>query len=124
MLHSAIQQANWPRAPRTSGLPKPLDSEALSLLRLFLTPVLETARDWCELTEHLRAKGFSLTFRQGRFVILNDLGEAICTGRDLGVPMARLAERLGRPRVCANRSGKAGELSLNADLTGARSGCD
>ncbi len=114
MLHSVLSQANWPHAPRTNGLPRPLDSEALSLLRLFLTPVLERARNWYELSDQLRAKGFTLTFRQGRFVILNELGEAICTGRDLGVPLSRLAERLGRPRVCANRTGEAGELSLKA----------
>lgn len=114
MLHTAIHRANWPQAPRTTGLPKPLDSEALSLLRLFLTPILERARSWYDLSEGLRAKGFTLTFRQGRFVILNDGGEALCTGSDLGMPLARLAKRLGRPRVCASRTGDAGELAIQA----------
>lgn len=111
MLHSAIPRASWPTTPRSNGLPRPLDSEALSLLRLFLTPVLERARSWYELSDRLRAKGFAVTFRQGRFVIVNELGEALCTGSDLGVPLARLAKRLGRPCVRADRTGKAGELA-------------
>ncbi|MGP6088484.1 hypothetical protein [Antarctobacter jejuensis] len=115
MLRNAMSQANWPHAPGTNSLPRPLDSEALSLLRLFLTPVLERARNWYELSEQLRAKGFALTFRQGRFVILNEVGEALCTGRDLGVPLAGLAKRLGRPRVCADRTGEAGELAMPAE---------
>lgn len=111
MLHSAIPAANWPDSPRTSGLPGPLDSEALALLRIFLTPLLERATDWTQLSEALARKGFGLTFRRGHLVILNDSGEAMCTGSDLGVPLARLAERLGRPSVRADRSGEAGELA-------------
>lgn len=116
MLQTAIPQANWPTAPRTSGLPRPLDSEALALLRLFLAPVLERALSWKQLSEDLGRKGFRLTFRLGHLVILNDSGEGMCTGSDLGVPLARLAERLGRPCVLADRSGQAGELIPSPDL--------
>lgn len=115
MLHSANPQANWPNAPRTAGLPRPLDSEALALLRLFLAPVLERAVSWPQLSEDLGRKGFRLTFRLGHLVILNDSGEGMCTGSDLGVPLARLAERIGRPCVQADRNGEAGELATTGD---------
>lgn len=111
MIQTAIPRANWPNAPLTSGLPRPLDSEALALLRLFLTPVLERALSWSQLSEDLAHKGFRLAFRRGHMVILNDSGEGMCTGSDLGVPLARLAERIGRPCVRANRTGEAGELA-------------
>lgn len=111
MLHAAISRTNWPDAQNTSGLPGPLDSEALALLRLFLSPILEGARSWQNLTEQLACKGFGVTFRLGHMVILNDSGEGLCTGRDLGVPLAGLAKRLGRPRVRAHHTGKAGELA-------------
>lgn len=115
MLQAALSQtssqANWPNSPKTSGLPRPLDSEALALLRLFLAPILEGAKTWQTLSEQLARKGFGLTFRRGHMVILNDTGEGLCTGSDLGVPLARLAERIGRPRVRAHRTGQAGELA-------------
>ncbi|WP_176445207.1 hypothetical protein [Maliponia aquimaris] len=82
----------------------------MALLRLFLTPVLERALSWTQLSEDLARKGFRLTFRLGHLVILDDTGEGMCTGSDLGVPLARLAERLGRPCVKASRTGEAGEL--------------
>ena len=111
MLHAAINRAAWRTVPSTSGLPKPLDSEALALLRLFLAPILEGAKSWQNLAELLGRKGFRVTFRRGHMVILNDSGEGLCTGSDLGVPLARLAERIGRPRVRAHRTGEAGELA-------------
>ncbi|WP_255564083.1 hypothetical protein [Mameliella sp. CS4] len=112
MFHTAIPQANWPTVPRTSGLPRPLDSEALSLLRLFLTPILERAASWQTLHEQLCAKGFRLVFRRGHMVIVNDTGEGMCTGSDLGVPLAQLSARIGRPCVRAHRTGETGELDL------------
>jgi hypothetical protein len=92
------------------GLPMPLESEALALLRLFLTPVMEQARSWAELSRGLSDKGFGLTFRKGHLVVLNDTGNALCTGRDLGTPLASLSERIGRPCVRADRSGQTGAL--------------
>lgn len=122
MLQAALSQtsgfqANWPNSPKTPGLPRPLDSEALSLLRLFLSPILEGAKNWQTLSEQLARKGFRVTFRQGHMVILNDTGEGLCTGSDLGVPLARLAERIGRPRVRAHRTGRAGELASAGRLS-------
>ncbi|SNS18855.1 hypothetical protein [Antarctobacter heliothermus] len=111
MLQAALSQAARPNIPKNQGLTRPLDSEALSLLRLFLAPILEGAKNWQTLSEQLARKGFQLTFRRGHMVILNDIGEGLCTGSDLGVPLARLAERIGRPRVRAHRTGQAGELA-------------
>ncbi len=92
------------------GLPAPLDCETNALLRLFLAPILETAPDWAGLAEALREKGYDLCFREGHLVILNDLGAALCTGSDIGVPMAQIAERIGRPCVRAHRDGHSGRL--------------
>ena len=112
MFRTAIPQASWPIISRRPGLPRPLDSEALSLLRLFLTPIFERASGWQGLSEQLSRKGFRLAFRQGQMVILNDAGEGLCTGSDLGVPLAKLAARMGRPCVRAHRTGDTGELDL------------
>lgn len=113
MFHKARLQAGWPTSPQSDGLPRPLDSEALALLRLFLTPLMERAASWSALCQDLSKKGFALAFRKGRLVILNDSGEALCTGRDLGVPLAVLAARMGRPCVRVDRSGQSGALDLH-----------
>lgn len=110
MRHQTEQQAGWQRARPTGGLPAPLDSETRSLLRLFLAPILEHATSWFEMADMLRKKGYEVTFREGHLVILNDLGIALCTGADIGVPMARIADRIGRPCVLAHRDGHSGEL--------------
>jgi hypothetical protein len=113
MFYSPGRHADWQTVSRPHGLPVPLDSEALSLLRLFLTPVLEQADSWSDLDRTLAQKGYGLTFRQGRLIVLNDHGEALCTGRDLGVPLATLADRIGRPCVRADRTGQTGDLILS-----------
>ena len=115
MFHAPLPQTNWPQAPRTNGLPRPLESEALALLRLFLTPLLERANSWSDLSHKLADKGFALTFRLGHLVVLNDNGEALCTGTDLGIPLADLSRRIGRPCVRANRTGQAGDLALKEE---------
>lgn len=103
-------RADWGDVRPTEGLPSPLDSETNALLRLFLAPILEKAPDWSTLALQLGAKGYDLCFREGHLVILNDLGDALCTGSDIGVPMARIAERIGRPCVRAHRDGHSGVL--------------
>jgi hypothetical protein len=110
MRHQPDDRAGWPKATAAGGLPAPLDSETNALLRLFLVPILETAPDWGTLARALAAKGYALCFREGHLVILNGLGEALCTGSALGVPMARIAARIGRPCVRAHRDGHSGEL--------------
>lgn len=110
MRHQADFSVDPDRVQLPGGLPAPLDCETNALLRLFLAPILETAPDWAGLAKALAAKGYDLCFREGHLVILNDLGEALCTGSDIGVPMARIAARIGRPCVLAHRDGHSGTL--------------
>lgn len=110
MRHQTEQDAGWQAASLAGGLPAPLDCETRSLFRLFLAPILEHATSWFEIAEMLREKGYEMTFREGHLVILNDLGEALCTGSDIGVPMSRIAARIGRPCVLAHRDGHSGVL--------------
>lgn len=97
-----------------SALPKPLDTESLSLLRAFLGPILETSPTWRDLANRLGQKGYGLAFREGRLVILSENGTAVCTGRSLGVPLSEIAARLGRPRLQLDRSGRSGTLDPSA----------
>ena len=77
-----------------------LDCETAVLLRTYIRPVFDRVSSWTELLDELSLKGFGLGFRNGR-LMLTDLstGEKICTGRFLGVPLADLAARFGRPCV-------------------------
>ena len=90
-----------------------LDCETAVLLRTCLKPIFEQATSWPDLIAALNSKEFSLAIRGGRLV-LTDLasGSRICTTRFLGVPLADLARRLGRPSICARRGGHGcGEFS-------------
>ncbi|KUF09479.1 hypothetical protein [Pseudoponticoccus marisrubri] len=75
----------------------PVDCETMSLLRIFLAPILETARDWDEIVIRFRQKGYGIGLRRGRLVILNEAGRPLCFGSSLGVPLAALMARLGPP---------------------------
>lgn len=110
MQHQPDAQAGWQDAQKLPGLPAPLDCETRAMLRLFLSPILEQSDSWAEIAERLAVKGYSLTFREGHLVVLNDHGEGLCTGTDLGIPMALIAARIGRPCVKAHRGGHSGEL--------------
>lgn len=93
-------------------IPVPPDCETAALLRGFLTPILEQARSWDELTRRLGAKGYGIAFRAGHLVLLRlDTGAAVCTGRFLGVPLRVLSDRLGRPHVKVHRGGLSGSLA-------------
>ncbi|MGH1415529.1 MAG: hypothetical protein ACRBB0_18720 [Pelagimonas sp.] len=97
MTYQKDTPKSWAQA--TNGLPGPIDCETQALLRLFLGPILETASDWDEMSSRLTDKGYGLTIREGRLVILNEQGTAICTGRGLGVPLADITNRIGRPTL-------------------------
>lgn len=103
------RHAGWSRSKH--ALPEPLDCETQALLRIFLSPILETARNWAEISDRLSAKGYGICFRQGHMVILNGQGDAVCTGRGLGVPLAHIVERIGRPNIRLHPSGASAELS-------------
>ncbi|WP_146584804.1 hypothetical protein [Puniceibacterium confluentis] len=104
------------RQHQPTGAPVPhpgigLDCETASLMRGFLLPIFETARDWSDLRQRLVSKGYDIAFRDGHMVLLNlDTREALCTGTVLGSPLRSLAARLGRAHVIANRDGATGEL--------------
>ncbi|MCA0962491.1 hypothetical protein [Salipiger bermudensis] len=88
-----------------------LDCESAALLRQILLPVVEAATDWPGLAGALARKGYGLTFRRGRMVIVqNETGRPVSTGRGLGMPLAGLAARLGRPSLRLSRDGCSAEL--------------
>ena len=93
-------------------LPPPLDCETAALIRQVLLPIFDAAPDWQSLSRALSRKGYSVGFRQGRMVILDDTtGSALCTGRDGGTPLRTLAQRLGRPALKLHRDGRSAELA-------------
>lgn len=103
-LHSQASTAD----PRTA-----IDSETACLLRSFMVPAINSARDWGDLHKRLERKGFAIAFRDGRLVFKSiDNGREICTGSFLGTPLKALASRLGRPSVRAHADGHTGSLAL------------
>ncbi|WP_425073950.1 hypothetical protein [Sagittula sp. S175] len=114
MRHQPNATAGWGDARLTgtpsSGLPAPLDCETRTTLRLFLEPIISAADSWPGLAADLLKRGYALGFREGHLVILNDTGAAVCTGSDLGIPMASISARIGRPCVRAHAGGHSGEL--------------
>ena len=111
MRYQTETQADWTGARIAGGLPAPRDCETMSLLRGFLTPILESATSWSDLRASLDQRGYGLAFREGHLVILDDAGEGMCTGSSIGVPLRVLAARLGRPAVRATHDGHSGELN-------------
>lgn len=104
------QSARRP-ADTESGMPHPIDSETAMLLRTVLLPHFEMATSWGDLCNRLEAKGYEITFRAGHLVVVDDHGKAVCTGSMIGLPLSRLADRLGRPRLRTACSGDTATLS-------------
>lgn len=92
------------------ALPSPIDSETAVLLRAFLMESFERATSWEDLRGRLFAKGYTLGFRAGHLVVIDDRDHAICTGAMLGSPLSTLAARLGRPRIRSHLGGVEGQL--------------
>lgn len=97
-------------ADAKARLPEAIDCETQTLLRLFLGPILETASNWDEIKGRFTEKGYGISIRDGRLVILNENGAALCTARGLGVPFAQIASRIGRPNLRMSADGRVGEL--------------
>lgn len=93
-----------------NGMPMPLDSETAMLLRTVLLPHFERATSWGDLCARLASKGYEITFRNGHLVLADDTGKPVCTGSMIGSPLARLAERLGRPKLRTDCSGASATL--------------
>ncbi len=105
----AIQSVPF-TAETSSGMPLPLDSETAMLLRTVLLPHFERATSWGDLCTRLASKGYEITFRSGHLVLADEAGKPICTGSMIGSPLARLAQRLGRPKLRTDCSGASATL--------------
>lgn len=100
-----------PTDPQLGTLPARMDCETAALIRGFLRPIFDHAQSWADLAARLAARGYALGFLEGRLVVLSrEDGRALCTGRDLGAPLAELARRLGRPQLRTGRDGRSGRL--------------
>lgn len=93
-------------ADQSATMPTPLDSETAMLLRTVLLPHFEHATSWGDLCRRLGAKGYEITFRFGHLVLSDDRGKPVCTGAMIGTPLARLADRLGRPKLRSDCTGQ------------------
>ncbi len=89
-----------------------VDSETAALFRAVLRPLIVQAISWSNLLDTLGAKGYGLTFRDGRlFLTSQATGKRVCSLRFLGLPLVDLVARLGRPIVRALPGQRAdGEL--------------
>jgi len=82
------------------------DVESAILLRSLVLPAFEAATGWHDLVDALDSIGFGLSIRGGRLSLIDGLnGERICTGRFLGMPLADLTKRFGKPVVIAKGEG-------------------
>lgn len=97
-------------AETSSAMPLPLDSETAMLLRTVLLPHFERATSWGDLCARLASKGYEITFRNGHLVLADESGKPVCTGSMIGSPLARLAERLGRPKLRTDCTGASATL--------------
>ncbi|MFP7674763.1 hypothetical protein ACG74X_15550 [Marivita sp. S0852] len=95
---------------QSASMPPPLDSETVMLLRTILLPHFEHATSWGDLCTRLGAKGYEITFRSGHLVLADEHGKPICTGAMIGSPLARLADRLGRPKLRSDCTGATATL--------------
>ena len=91
-----------------------MDCETATLLRAHLAPLFEEAESWQALRAELAARGLKLAIRGGRLTVIGAAsGRAICTASFLGVPLAALSARLGRPCVVALPGSDAAGEFLN-----------
>lgn len=92
----AIATVHWKPAA-TCEAP---DVESAILLRSLVLPAFENADSWGQLVEALDSIGFGLAIDKGHLALTEaDTGASICTGRFLGMPLAEVSKRLGKPAV-------------------------
>lgn len=90
-----------------------LDSETACLLRSFLVPAIQAARDWQELATKLHTMGYDLSFRDGHLIFTRtEDGQEIGTGAFMGTPLRSLVGKLGRPCIRVHQDGHTGSLAL------------
>jgi hypothetical protein len=91
-----------------------MDSETAMQLRAALAPLFARAQSWQDLRAALADKGLNLAIRGGRLTVIETAGGApLCTARWLGMPLAALSARLGRPCVKALPGSDAAGEFLN-----------
>ena len=100
--HNAAPLVSWTHGSATQNP----DVESGILLRSLVLPAFETATSWRQLVDALDSIGFGLSIRQGRLSLVDGMdGHRICTGRYLGMPLAKLTERFGKPMVRSTGEG-------------------
>ncbi len=118
--HDSFPEPLWQHAVNTGNLDAPpVDSETAALFRAALCPVIDQSSNWPTLMDRLRAKGYGLAIRDGRLFLTNHLtGARVCSFRFLGLPLAALVARLGRPVVRALPGQRAdGEVLRESSLS-------
>lgn len=92
----AIAAVHW-KPSKSCNAP---DVESAILLRSLVLPAFEKATTWSALAEALESIGFGLAIDNGHLALTEaDTGASICTGRFLGMPLAEMSKRLGKPVV-------------------------
>ena len=90
-----------------------MDSETACLLRSFLVPAINAARDWQELTVKLHDMGYDLSFRDGHLIFKRSAdGQEIGTGEFMGTPLRSLVSKMGRPCIRVHADGHTGSLAV------------
>jgi len=80
-----------------------LDAESSVSLRCFLSPDFVDSKNWSELIDRLRKKGFRLVFQNERLTLVNAQTDVtLCTCQFLGHSFGTLAAVFGKPCVLAN----------------------
>jgi len=99
----ALSTPQWHQKVTSSNLDTPpVDSETAALFRATLLPVISQSPSWTALADRLRQKGYGLAMRDGRlFLTSHETGARVCSFRFLGLPLADMVARLGRPIVRA-----------------------
>lgn len=94
-----VVQIAWKHTPSDRNP----DCETGIFLRSLVLPAFENAKTWQELVAALDSVGFGLAIQKGRLTLTDcHSGEQICTGRYLGMPLADLSKKLGKPVIRAS----------------------
>ena len=88
------------------------DFESAILLRSKVLPIFDQANSWRGLVVALCEQGFGISIRNGRLWLTQiEDKHRICTARFLGMPLASLSKRLGKPCILAVGNGN-GEFMI------------
>ncbi|ETX13775.1 hypothetical protein OCH239_06815 [Roseivivax halodurans JCM 10272] len=92
-------------------LPARRETETRLQLARVLRPLLDAATDWTGLASALAARGYCVSFADGRLMLWDTVADApVCLGSDIECPLSSLVPRLGRPRLRLGRDGRSAAL--------------